>query len=259
MRAIAPKGALEVVEEVWNCYLRCKTVISNPIYKKDKFSITIETIHKENYTGKINNIHNLLPELNLLLELLAKPEVVIIVIVNDRVEHRVCCIVCMYMCVACIYVFYICVYVCIMYVCVYYVYMCVLCMYVCVCVCVYLCNVCINCVYVCMCYVICVCRCMHVCVYVVCVYVVCVCMLHCIPLTHRITNLMKTHPSSSELKLVMDRYNQIGWNLCTYLHMYTIIYVRIVMYYISSKHKPTQILLYILCLHIIRSIKFYLL
>ena len=67
---------------------------------KDKFSITIEMIHKEDDTGKINNIHNLPPEL------LAKREVVIIDIVNDRVERQVCYIVCMYhnvcVCVVCI-------------------------------------------------------------------------------------------------------------------------------------------------------------
>ena len=84
MRAIAPKGSLEVTEEAWNCYPHCKTVISNPSYMKDKFHITIETIHREDDTGKIENIHNLPPEL------LAKREVVIIDIVNDRVDRRVC-------------------------------------------------------------------------------------------------------------------------------------------------------------------------
>ena len=34
---VAPKGSLEVVEEAWNCYPHCKTVISNPAYMKDKF------------------------------------------------------------------------------------------------------------------------------------------------------------------------------------------------------------------------------
>ena len=84
MRAIAPKGSLEVVEEAWNCYPHCKTVISNPAYMKGKFHITIETIHKEDDTGKADNIHNLPPEL------LAKCEVIVIDIVNDRVERRVC-------------------------------------------------------------------------------------------------------------------------------------------------------------------------
>ena len=106
MRAIAPKGALQVVEEAWNCYPHCKTVISNPTYMKNKFSITIETIHKDNDTGKIDNIHNL-PS-----ELLAKREVVIINIANDRVEHRVCCTVCMYMYVVRMYMCTIYVYVC---------------------------------------------------------------------------------------------------------------------------------------------------
>ena len=51
---------------------------------KDKFHITIETIHREDDTGKVDNIHNLPPEL------LAKREVIIIDIVNDRIERRVC-------------------------------------------------------------------------------------------------------------------------------------------------------------------------
>ncbi|XP_065892309.1 phosphatidylinositol transfer protein beta isoform-like [Dysidea avara] len=82
VRAIAPKGSLEVTEEAWNCYPHCKTVISNPGYMKEKFHITIETIHREDDTGKIDNIHNLPPEL------LAKREVVVIDIVNDHVEPR---------------------------------------------------------------------------------------------------------------------------------------------------------------------------
>ena len=96
MRAIAPKGSLEVTEEAWNCYPHCKTVISNPSYMKDKFHITIETIHREDDTGKIENIHNLPPEL------LAKREVIVIDIVNDRVDRRVC--VCVCVSVVCVYV-----------------------------------------------------------------------------------------------------------------------------------------------------------
>ena len=102
VRAIAPKGSLEVVEEAWNCYPHCKTVISNPAYMKDKFHITIETIHKEDDTGKVDNIHNLPPEL------LAKRDVIIIDIVNDRVERRVCCIVCVF-----VYVYVWCVFTCV--------------------------------------------------------------------------------------------------------------------------------------------------
>ena len=94
VRAIAPKGSLEVTEEAWNCYPHCKTVISNPGYMKEKFHITIETIHREDDTGKIDNIHNLPPEL------LAQREVIIIDIVNDHVESRVCvCCVCVRACV----------------------------------------------------------------------------------------------------------------------------------------------------------------
>ena len=84
MKAIAPKGSLEVAEEAWNCFPHCKTVITNPLYMKDKFHITIETIHREDDTGTVDNIHNLPPEL------LVKREVITIDIVNDRVDRRVC-------------------------------------------------------------------------------------------------------------------------------------------------------------------------
>ena len=59
---------------------------------KDKFHITIETIHREDDTGKIDNIHNLPPDL------LAQREVITIDIVNDQVEPRVC--LCVGMCVS---------------------------------------------------------------------------------------------------------------------------------------------------------------
>ena len=112
---VAPKGSLEVVEEAWNCYPHCKTVISNPTYMKDKFNITIERIPKEDDTCKVDNIHNLPPEL------LAICEVIVIDIVNDRVEYWVYCIV--YVCICVLYVC-VCVYICMCVV--MYVYTCVL-------------------------------------------------------------------------------------------------------------------------------------
>ena len=56
VRAIAPMGSLEVVKDAWNCYPHCNTVISNPAYVKYRFQITIETIHREDDTGKVDNI-----------------------------------------------------------------------------------------------------------------------------------------------------------------------------------------------------------
>ena len=102
---------------------------------KDKFHITIETKHKEDDTGKVDNIHNLPPEL------LAKREDIVIDIVSDSR--------------------YVVWYVCMLYMCV---------LYVCVCVCMYMC-VCVLHYYVC--YVMCVCLCVY-CVYIcvsICVYV----------------------------------------------------------------------------------------
>ena len=45
VRAIAPKGSLEIHEEAWNAYPYCKTVLSNPGYMKDGFYIMVETYH----------------------------------------------------------------------------------------------------------------------------------------------------------------------------------------------------------------------
>ena len=73
---LAPKGALEIHEQAWNCYPYCKTVISvslaredyliwcpsllfpsqNPDYMKDGFHITIETIHVANDKGEQHNV-----------------------------------------------------------------------------------------------------------------------------------------------------------------------------------------------------------
>lgn len=82
VRTLAPKGALEVHEESWNCYPLCKTVITNPDYMKDGFHITIKTIHVENDLGQQENVHKL-PSTDL-----AKRDVVFVDIVNDTVESK---------------------------------------------------------------------------------------------------------------------------------------------------------------------------
>ena len=87
--------------------------------------------------------------------------------------------------------------------------------------------------------------CLSVCVYVrVCVRA---CVLQYKPLTYRITNLMKTHPSFSQLKLDVDHCNQMD-GTCLHISTHVHKYVCIVVYYISSRHKPAQILLYIIML-----------
>ncbi|XP_072043792.1 phosphatidylinositol transfer protein beta isoform-like [Amphiura filiformis] len=81
VRALAPKGSLEIHEEAWNAYPYCKTVVTNPDYMKDKFEIKIETWHKPG-RGDIPNVHNLSQRD------LRSREVVVIDIANDHVDPK---------------------------------------------------------------------------------------------------------------------------------------------------------------------------
>jgi len=78
VKFLAPKGSLEIHEEAWNAYPYCKTVITNPGYMKQGFSITIETMHSPD-RGTQENAHFLPPEK------LKQREVVFIDIANDTV------------------------------------------------------------------------------------------------------------------------------------------------------------------------------
>ena len=80
VRAIAPKGSLEIHEEAWNAYPYCKTVLSNPGYMKDNFFIMIETYHYPD-RGVSENLHELQPDK------LKQREVVHIDIANDPVSR----------------------------------------------------------------------------------------------------------------------------------------------------------------------------
>uniref|UniRef100_A0A914UMR9 Phosphatidylinositol transfer protein n=1 Tax=Plectus sambesii TaxID=2011161 RepID=A0A914UMR9_9BILA len=62
VRAIAPKGALEIHEEAWNAYPYCKTVLTNPDYMKDGFMVKIETMHLPD-RGTTDNAHELTADL----------------------------------------------------------------------------------------------------------------------------------------------------------------------------------------------------
>ena len=62
VRAIAPSGSLELQEEAWNAYPYCKTVLTNPGYMKENFTIKLETYHYAD-RGETNNIHQLSDEL----------------------------------------------------------------------------------------------------------------------------------------------------------------------------------------------------
>lgn len=55
-RAILPKSALRVEEEAWNAYPYTKTILRCPFV--EKFSITIETVYKQD-GGTQENVFNL--------------------------------------------------------------------------------------------------------------------------------------------------------------------------------------------------------
>ena len=75
---IAPKGSLDILEEAWNAYPYCKTVLTNPGYMKDNFMIKVETYHIAD-RGDSENVHQLTPEQ------LKQRKVVHIDIANDTV------------------------------------------------------------------------------------------------------------------------------------------------------------------------------
>ena len=80
VRALAPKGSLEIHEEAWNAYPYCKTVLTNPGYMKDNFCICVETYHFAD-RGTSENLHELTPEK------LKQREVVLIDIASDPVTR----------------------------------------------------------------------------------------------------------------------------------------------------------------------------
>jgi hypothetical protein len=81
IRLLAPKGSLEIYEEAWNAYPYCRTVITNPEYMKEGFSICIETWHK-NDDGTTENVHELPADR------LSKRSVVTIDIAADKIKPK---------------------------------------------------------------------------------------------------------------------------------------------------------------------------
>ncbi|CAB3980702.1 phosphatidylinositol transfer alpha isoform-like [Paramuricea clavata] len=61
VRALAPKGSLEIHEKAWNAYPFCRTWYTNE-YMGDSFHIIIDTWHKPG-NKDIENVHDLSPEL----------------------------------------------------------------------------------------------------------------------------------------------------------------------------------------------------
>ncbi|XP_045171238.1 phosphatidylinositol transfer protein alpha isoform-like isoform X2 [Mercenaria mercenaria] len=81
IRAIAPKGSLEIHEKAWNAYPYCRTIVTNPGYMKDAFFIKIETMHYAD-RGNTENIHGLTGDD------LQKRNVTTIDIANDPVSSK---------------------------------------------------------------------------------------------------------------------------------------------------------------------------
>lgn len=81
IKNIFPKGSLKVHEHAWNAYPYCRTILSNPSYMKENFTLKIETLHAPD-RGTNDNAHSLPPET------LRKRDVVIVDIANDVVTER---------------------------------------------------------------------------------------------------------------------------------------------------------------------------
>lgn len=61
VRAIVPTDSLVLVEEAWNAYPICKTVLTNGYMSKDRFFIAVDTVHAPD-CGEQENAHNLSAE-----------------------------------------------------------------------------------------------------------------------------------------------------------------------------------------------------
>jgi hypothetical protein len=81
IRMLAPKGSLDFLEEAWNAFPYCRTIITNPGYMGENFFIKIETIHLPD-AGTNENAHNLPAEL------LARRQVQYIDIANDPITSE---------------------------------------------------------------------------------------------------------------------------------------------------------------------------
>lgn len=80
IKLIAPKGSLVVYEEAWSSYPFCRTVITNPGFMKDNFTVIIESLHLED-NGNQQNVFNLTGEK------LEKREVIIIdIAANNKIS-----------------------------------------------------------------------------------------------------------------------------------------------------------------------------
>ena len=58
IKMLMPKGSMILLEESWNAYPHCKTVISNPGYMGENFEICIDSLHLPDL-GESENVHKL--------------------------------------------------------------------------------------------------------------------------------------------------------------------------------------------------------
>ncbi|CAL8101013.1 unnamed protein product [Orchesella dallaii] len=78
IRTLLPASALMGMEEAWNAYPYCRTIITNE-FMGDDFNITVESMHCPG-RGELENVHRLPPDQ------LADREVVVIDIASDLGE-----------------------------------------------------------------------------------------------------------------------------------------------------------------------------
>jgi len=62
IRYLAPTGSLKLTEKAWNCSDYCRTVITNPGYMKENFTLKIETMCVPEDRGDKDNVHELSAE-----------------------------------------------------------------------------------------------------------------------------------------------------------------------------------------------------
>ena len=58
VRYLAPNGSLDVYEEVWNCYPKCKAVITNG-YLKERFHISMKIFYIPDDCGAVENFYKI--------------------------------------------------------------------------------------------------------------------------------------------------------------------------------------------------------
>ncbi|TMW44927.1 hypothetical protein DOY81_009993 [Sarcophaga bullata] len=82
LRNIFPLDSMDLNEEAWDAYPYCRTIISSPMYRKERFYVKIESLHVANDRGQLPNVHELPPDL------LQQRKVVYIDIAHDVISPK---------------------------------------------------------------------------------------------------------------------------------------------------------------------------